>query len=117
MQLTINPREHQDVTVLDLSGRLVVGEECDTLRNQIKDLLASNHTKILLNMGEVARVDSTGIGILVEAVINTTKQDGQLKLANLPRLIRNILATHRLLQAFEVYDNEEQALASFEKAA
>ena len=117
MQLTITPRESQDVSILDLNGRIVAGEECDALRSKIKDLLAGNHIKILLNMNDVARIDSTGIGMLVEAVINTTKQDGQLKLANLPRLMRNILSTHRLLQAFEVYDTEAQALASFEKAA
>jgi len=115
MQLSINTREKQGVVVLDVSGRIVAGEECDSLRNKIKELLTSNQKKIFLNLGEVARVDSTGIGILVEAVINTVREGGHLKLVNVPRLIRSILSTHRLLQAFEIYDNEEAALVSLEK--
>jgi anti-anti-sigma regulatory factor len=63
----------------------------------------------------VTRVDSTGIGMLVESVIITTKEGGQFKLANVPRLIHNILSTHRLLQAFDIYPNEKEALASFTK--
>lgn len=116
MQLTINPREHQGVTVLDLKGRIEAGDECDALRNAIKDLLANEHPRILLNMGEVTRVDSTGVGMLVEAVINAAKKGGELKLARLPKLVRGVLMVHKLLQAFEVYDNEEQALASFSQA-
>jgi anti-sigma B factor antagonist len=115
MQLTINSREKQGVTVLDLSGRIVAGEECDGVRKKVKDLLASNQKKILLNLAEVTRIDSTGIGMLVEAVIVTAKEDGEFKLVNLPRVIYNILFTHRLLQAFEIYDNEEKALASYQK--
>ncbi len=116
MQLTINPREHQGVTVLDLKGRIEAGDECDALRSTIKDLLAHEHPRILLNMGEVTRVDSTGVGMLVEAVINAAKKGGELKLASLPKLVRGVLMVHKLLQAFEVYDNEEQALASFSQA-
>jgi anti-sigma B factor antagonist len=115
MQLSISTRERQGVTVLDLSGRIVAGEECESLRKTVKDLLAANQKKLLLNMGNVGRVDSTGIGGLVEAVILTAKQGGELKLVNLPRLIHNVLSTHRLLQAFDVYPNEEEALASFTK--
>jgi anti-sigma B factor antagonist len=115
MQLSINTREKQGVTVLDLSGRIVAGEECESLRKTIKELLTANQKKILLNLGDVARVDSTGIGVLVESVILVAKQGGQLKLVNLPRLIHNVLSTHRLLQAFDICANEEEALASFEK--
>jgi anti-sigma B factor antagonist len=115
MQLSINTRENQGVTVLDLNGRIVAGEECESLRRTIRELLTANQKKILLNMGDVSRVDSTGIGGLVESVILTAKQGGQLKLVNLPRLIHNVLSTHRLLQAFDVCPNEEEALASFEK--
>ena len=115
MQLSINAREKGNATVLDLSGRIVAGEECESLRKTIKELLTANQKKILLNMGEVGRIDSTGIGGLVESVILTAKQGGQLKLVNLPRLIHNVLSTHRLLQAFDICANEEEALASFEK--
>jgi len=115
MQLSISVREKQGVTVLDLSGRIISGEECDSLRKTIKELLASNQAKILLNVGDVARVDSTGIGILVEGAILTASEGGRLKLLRVPRLIHNILSTHHLLQAFEVFDNEDEAVASFEK--
>ena len=117
MQLAINPSEHQGATVLELKGRMVAGDECDALRATIKDLLAADHPRIVLNMGEVIRIDSTGVGLLVEAVINTAKKGGELKLASLPKLIRGVLMVHKLLQAFEVYDNEEQALASFTQPA
>jgi len=117
MQLTINPRAVQGLTVLDLKGRIEAGEECDALRGAIKDLLASNHIRIVLNMSEVTRIDSTGVGMLVEAVINTAKKGGELKLTSLPKLVRGVLMVHKLLQAFEVYDNEEQALASFSQIA
>jgi len=114
MQLSIGTRAKQGVTVLDLTGRIVAGEECDSLRKTIKELLASNNKKILLNMGDVTRVDSTGIGGLVESAILTAKQNGELRLVNVPRLIYNVLSTHRLLQAFDICANEEEALASFQ---
>jgi anti-sigma B factor antagonist len=117
MLLTIRSREIQDVVVLELSGKIVAGQEADGVRSQIRDLLATDHKKIFLNMHEVARVDSTGIGMLVESAIYTAKQGGHLKLVNVPRLVQSILLTHRLLQAFEIYENEEAAMASFAKKA
>lgn len=113
MNLTINSREMQGVTLLDLSGKLVLGEECNSLRKQISDLLASGTAKIILNMKEVTHVDSSGVGILVEAVVLSAKQGAAFKLMNLSRVLRNTLAVHRLLPAFEVFDNEAEALASF----
>ena len=115
MQLTIDHREVQGVRVLNLSGRIVAGPECDSVRSFIKEFLANHWNNILLDLGNVTRIDSTGIGMLVESVIVTTKEGGQLKLVNVPRLIRNILSTHRLLQAFDIYPSEKDALASFTK--
>ena len=114
MQLTVTTQEKRGVVILTLNGRFVSGEECETVRTKIKDLLANNQTRIVLDLADVARVDSTGIGASVEAVILTARAGGQLKLSRVPRLIRNILSTHRLLQAFEIYETEESALASFE---
>jgi len=115
MQLTIDAREVQGVRVLNLSGRIVAGPECDSVRSCVKEFLANHWNNILLDLANVTRVDSTGIGMLVESVIITTKEGGQLKLVNVPRLIHNILSTHRLLQAFDIYPNEKEALASFTK--
>jgi anti-sigma B factor antagonist len=117
MQLTIEQREVQGVRVLNLSGRIVAGPECDSVRSLIKEFLANHWSNILLDLANVTRIDSTGIGMLVEAVIVTAKEGGQLKLVNVPRLIHNILSTHRLLQAFDIYPTEKEALASFTKPA
>ena len=114
MQLTISQRETQGVTVLDLAGRVTLGEECNTLRDTLKQLLAGGQKRILLNLKEVNRVDSSGIGILVEGVILAAKDDAALKLVNLDRVVYNVLRTHRLLPAFEVFDTEPEALASFQ---
>ncbi len=115
MQLTINAEEKQGVAVLALDGRVVLGEECESLRGKIQELVASKRTNIILNLESVSRIDSTGIGALVESVILSTREGGRLKLVNVPRLINNILSTHRLLQAFEIFGSEEEALASFRK--
>jgi anti-anti-sigma factor len=117
MQLTINAREIQDVVILELSGRVVAGEEVDSVRKMIHDLVDHHHKRVSLNLDQVVRIDSTGIGMLVEAVIYTVKQGAQLNLYKVPRLVRNILTTHRLLQAFEIYGSEEEALAAFAKGA
>ncbi|MFZ0960749.1 MAG: STAS domain-containing protein [Terriglobia bacterium] len=116
MQLNINAREIRDVVVLELNGRVVAGEEVDSLRHMIHDLVDHNHKKVSLNLDQVARIDSTGIGMLVEAVVYTVKQGGRLSLYMVPRLVRNILTTHHLLQAFEVYASEAEALGAFEKS-
>jgi len=117
MHLTIDAREVQGVRVLSLSGKIVAGPECDSVRSFIKEFLANRWNHIILDLANVTRIDSTGIGMLVESVILTTKEGGQLKLVNLPRLIHNILSTHRLLQAFDIYASEKEALASFTKPA
>jgi anti-anti-sigma factor len=80
-----------------LKGRIVAGNECDALRSTLNDLLTGDHPRIVLNMGEVIRIDSTGVGLLVEAVINTAKRGGELKLASLPKLVRGVLMAHKLL--------------------
>jgi anti-sigma B factor antagonist len=117
MQLTIDAQEVQGVRVLSLSGKIVAGPEVDTVRSFIKEFLGNHWNHIVLDLANVTRIDSTGIGMLVESVILTVKEGGQLKLTRLPRLIHNILSTHRLLQAFDIYPTEADALASFTKPA
>ncbi len=112
MQLTLNTKAKQGVVVIEANGRLVSGEECESFRKLIRDLLTAEQNRILISLGDVIRVDSTGIGALVEAVILTAKEGGRIKLFNVPRLIRNILSTHRLLQAFDIFETEDEALAN-----
>ncbi|HTS71846.1 MAG TPA: STAS domain-containing protein [Terriglobia bacterium] len=114
MQLTINAREIQDIVILELGGRLVLGEEVDSVRRMIHDLVDHHHKRICLNLDQITRIDSTGIGMLVEGVIYTVKQGGRLSLYMVPRLVRSILTTHRLLQAFEIYATEAEAIAGFD---
>jgi len=117
MQLTINARETQGVVILELDGRIQVGEEVDSARKMIHDLVDQGHKQISLNLDRVVRIDSTGIGMLVEAVIYTVKQGGRLTLCKVPRLVHSILRTHCLLQAFDIHASEEEAIASYAKAA
>lgn len=114
MQLDIKQRWKDGVIILELHGRLVLGEECESFRALIRGLLTARKNHILVSLANISRVDSTGIGALVESVILTAKEGGRLKLFDLPRLIRNILSTHRLLQAFDIYETEDEAVASFE---
>jgi anti-sigma B factor antagonist len=116
MQLTLNTKAKQGVVVIEANGRLVSGEECEAFRKLIRDLLTAEQNRILISLGDIVRVDSTGIGAMVEAVILTAKEGGRIKLFNVPRLIRNILSTHRLLQAFDIFETEDEALASFAAA-
>lgn len=113
MELTINRRDQQGVVVLDMSGRLTLGEECNAFRTQVKSLLEEGQRRIVLNLSEMQRVDSAGIGTLVESVILTAKEGGRLKLIRVPRLLHSSLVVHRLLQAFDIYNSEEEVLASF----
>ena len=114
MRLVISEREEGGVVILGLNGRLVMGEEVKLLREKIRSLLAGQKKMILLNMAEVAYVDSSGIGTLVEGVVLTTTEGGRLKLAGLQRMVYSALALHKLTPAFQIFSSEEEALNSFE---
>src|SRR5689334_15311965 len=112
-QLTINQRQAGDVTILDLSGKITIGEGSVQLREAVKDLLGSGKKKILLNLGDVSYVDSSGIGELVSSYTTTNNQGGQLKLLNLTKKIQDLLMITKLLTVFQTYDNEQEAIGSF----
>lgn len=113
MSLTITTRESGGVTILDLNGKLILGDECGALREQVRQLLAANQKKILLNLANVSFIDSAGVGTLVASYTSTKAQDGELKLANLTKRFKETLQVTRLLVVFEAYDNEAEAVASF----
>ena len=114
-ELNINERQAGDVTVLDLSGKITIGEGSVALRAGIRRLLEEGKKRILLNLAGVSYVDSSGIGELVSSYTAIGKEDGgQLKLLNLTDRIQNLLVITKLLTVFDAYDNEAEALKSFE---
>ena len=112
-QLTINQRQAGDVTILDLSGRITIGEGSVQLREAVKDLLDSGKNKILLNLGDVSYVDSSGIGELVSSYTTAANQGGQLKLLNLGKKIKDLLMITKLLTVFQTYEDEQEAIGSY----
>lgn len=111
--ITISERQAGDVTILDLSGKVTIGEGSVALRNAIRRLLGEGKNKILLNLGGVGYIDSSGIGELVSSFTAVNKEGGTLKLLNLTQKIQDLLAITKLLTVFDVYDTEAEALASY----
>ena len=114
-QLNIKERQAGDVTILDLSGKITIGEGSVQLREAVRGLLDEGKKSILLNLGDVSYVDSSGIGELVSSYTTTNNQGGQLKLLNLTKKIQDLLMITKLLTVFETHDSEEAALSSFKK--
>ena len=112
-QLSIKERQSGDVTILDLSGKITIGEGSVQLREEVRKLLDAGKKNILLNLGEVAYVDSSGIGELVSSYTTTSNQGGHLKLLNLTKKIQDLLMITKLLTVFETFDNEQDGLESF----
>lgn len=111
--INISERQAGDVTILDLEGKVTIGEGSVALRNAIRRLLGEGKSKILLNLGSVGYIDSSGIGELVSSFTAVNKEGGSLKLLNLTQKIQDLLAITKLLTVFDVYDDEATALASF----
>ncbi len=112
-ELDIKERQAGDVTVLDMSGKVTIGEGSVALRTAIRRLLEEGKKKILLNLGGVGYVDSSGIGELVSSFTAINKESGQLKLLNLTQKLRDLLAITKLLTVFDVYESEADALNSY----
>ncbi len=112
-ELNINERQAGDVTVLDMSGKITIGEGSVALRTAIRRLLEEGKKRILLNLAGVSYVDSSGIGELVSSYTAINKEGGQLKLLNLTQKIQDLLTITKLLTVFDVYENEAEALNSF----
>ena len=113
MALSIASREVDGVTVLDLSGRITLGEGSVQLRDSIRDLLAKGQKKILLNLGDVNYIDSSGIGELVSAYTTVRNQGGELKLLNLTKKVHDLLQITKLYTVFDIRDDETAAIGSF----
>lgn len=111
--INISERQAGDVTILDLEGKVTIGEGSVALRNAIRRLLGEGKNKILLNLGSVGYIDSSGIGELVSSFTAVNKEGGSLKLLNLTQKIQDLLAITKLLTVFDTYDDEASALASY----
>lgn len=112
-ELNISERQVGDITILDMDGKITIGEGSVALRTAIRRLLEEGKKKILLNLAKVNYIDSSGIGELVSSYTAIGKEGGQLKLLNLTQKLEDLLTITKLLTVFDVYDNEEEALASF----
>jgi len=111
--INISERQAGDVTILDLAGKVTIGEGSVALRNAIRRLLGEGKNKILLNLGGVGYIDSSGIGELVSSFTAVNKEGGVLKLLNLTQKIQDLLAITKLLTVFDVFESEAEALSSF----
>ena len=111
--MTIDTRSVDGVTILDLHGKVTIGEGSREIRNTIRELLENGNKAILLNLGDVSYVDSAGIGELVSSYTTVTNQGGQFKLLHLTTKIRELLAITKLLTVFDSFDDETAAIGSF----
>ena len=113
MSLTINIRDNRGVSVIDVSGRLTLGETPALLKDEIRRLLNEGSRRILLNLDRLTQMDSSGMGMLVGAFATVSREGGQLKLTNLSRRVQDLLIITKLHTVFEIYKDEPTALGSF----
>ena len=113
MTMKSSTRQVDGVTIVDLSGRITLGEGSVVLRDTVRDLLSKGQKKILLNLGDVNYIDSSGIGELVSAFTAAKKQDGEVKLLNLSKRVHDLLQVTKLYTVFDVKDDEGLAVESF----
>jgi len=113
----IEERTIGDVVVLDVKGRVQLGEGDELLRDKVNSLLNQGRKKIVLNLAQVPYIDSAGLGEVVRTFTTVSRQGGQLKLLNLTKRITDLLAITKLLTVFDTYDSEQEAVQSFSASA
>jgi anti-sigma B factor antagonist len=113
MSVKLNTRQVGDVSVIDVAGRITLGEGSSALRDLMRELAGKGQKKILLNLGDVSYIDSSGIGELVSGFTTVTNQGGQLKLLNLTKRVKDLLQITKLYTVFDVHEDEVNALRSF----
>lgn len=114
MSLQIGSREVAHVTILDVRGRIVLGDEIDTLRSAVRSLLDEGKKKIILNLAEVDYIDSSGVGELVHCFTTVRNAGGELKLLNLTQKVHDVLHITKLYTVFDIRDDEFHAVKSFD---
>ena len=114
--MVIEERVIGDVTILDLKGKMTLGEGDELLKDKINSLIHQGQKKLLLNLEGVPYIDSAGLGEIVRTYTTVSRQGGNLKLVNLTKRITDLLAITKLLTVFETFDSEPEALKSFQAA-
>jgi len=115
MSLTINVRDTADAAILDMNGRVVLGEALGEIRDSIREALAGGQKNILLNLSGVSHIDSSGLGQFIGSYATVTSHGGQMKLLNLQKKVNDLMQITKLLTVFEAYTDEAEALKSFKK--
>jgi len=114
--MQIEERSAGDVTVLDLKGKMTLGEGDELLRDKINSLIQQGRRKVVLNLEDVPYIDSAGLGEIVRTYTTISRQAGSLKLLNLTKRITDLLSITKLLTVFDTYDSEADAVRSFSSA-
>ena len=114
--MQIEERVVGNVTILDLKGKITLGEGDEALKDKINSLIQQNRKRILLNLADVPYIDSAGLGEIVRTYTTVSRQGGSLKLLGLTKRITDLLSITKLLTVFETYDNEADAVRSFSSA-
>src|SRR6266545_3098170 len=115
--MQIDERTVGDVMVLDVKGKVTLGEGDEMLKDKVNSLVNQGHKKIVLNLAGVPYIDSAGLGEIVRTYTTVSRQGGNLKLLNLTKRITDLLSITKLLTVFETYDSETDAVASFQSAS
>jgi anti-sigma B factor antagonist len=115
--MQIDQRAVGDVVVLDLKGRITMGEGDELLKDKVNSLVNQGHKKIVLNLAEVPYIDSAGLGEIVRTYTTVSRQGGSLKLLSLTKRITDLLSITKLLTVFETFDAENDAVRSFSASA
>ena len=113
MSVKLTTRQVGDVTVIDATGRITLGEGASIFRDTVRDLAAKGNKKLLVNLGDVSYIDSSGIGEMVSGFTTVTNHGGQLKLLGLSKRVKDLLQITKLYTVFEVFDDEASAVRSF----
>jgi anti-sigma B factor antagonist len=117
VSMQIEERAVGDVVVLDLKGKITLGEGDELLKDKVNSLVNQGHKKIVLNLAEVPYIDSAGLGEVVRTYTTVSRQGGSLKLLNLTKRITDLLSITKLLTVFETYESESDAVRSFSASA
>jgi anti-sigma B factor antagonist len=111
--MKVSARQREGVTILDLEGKITIGSGDLELRNAVQQAINDGAKKLLVNLGKVTTIDSSGVGELVSSYTTVKNRDAQLKLVNLPAKVQDVLTVTQLIKVFDTYETEDEAIRSF----